>query len=183
MRTPVGSTTKDYQINSDGTVDFGDTPVTMGVYVQTHNALSSVPESRRDSIGIPSTHLETNALRTDPRVIKPIDERLKELAELPEGWDSGEGIPVKPIVIRTARALCVATIGWACRVKMFPCADGTLNLSFFKGDVFVEVEIDEDGAFDVYKEKGKGDKCELLNHIPNATIEELNDELVESIWS
>lgn len=183
MRTPVGSTTKDYQIRSDGTIDFGDTSASHEVYERTHNALSSGHRSWRDSVAIPSTHLETNALRTDLRIIKPIVKRLQELADLPDGWDSGEGIPVKPVVIRTAKGLCVNTIGWACHVKMFPCADGTLNLSFFREDVFVEVEIDGDGTFDIYKEKGRGDDCELLKHIPNATVEQLNDELVESIWS
>lgn len=110
--------------------------------------------------------------------ISPILEQLRELANLPEGWDSGDGIPVKQEVIQTAKKLYERTADWVFKLKMFPCADGTLNLVFCREDVFLEIEIDEDGTFDVYKEKGKGDNCKLVKHIPNASIEDVNSELI-----
>lgn len=140
---------------------------------------STLPEMRVPSLQPhPSGYTKVQAGTVASSRISLLLGQLHELANLPEGWDSGEGIPVKQEVIQTAKKLCERTADWVFKIKMFPCADGTLNLAFCREDAFLEVEIDEDGTFDVYKETGKGDDCKLVKHIPNASVEDVNSELI-----
>ena len=106
---------------------------------------------------------------------------LQELANLPEGWDSGEGIPVRQDVVYTAKQLYRYFANPFCKVNLFPWADGSLTLVFCADERFVEINIYEGGMYDVDVEKGKGSNFEKVKHIPNASIEEVGIEIFRII--
>jgi hypothetical protein len=99
------------------------------------------------------------------------------VANLPQGWDSGEGVPVRQDVVLTAQHLYGLLANPFCKVNIFPWADGSLTLVFCSDDRFVEINIYEGGVYDVNVERGIGSNFEKVKHIPNASIEDVGLEV------
>ena len=85
----------------------------------------------------------------------PLLAKLQKLANLPEGWEFGRGIPVRPEVIFTAQKIYRLAAKLPLEVDAFPWANGSLSLAFYAGDICVEVNIYGD-TYDIEVEIGKG---------------------------
>ena len=86
----------------------------------------------------------------------PVLTKLQELAELPPGWDYGEGRPTLPYVYQTARAFYQALAPFQLKADAFPCPDGSLYLVFYVGLRSVEIRIWADETIDLSVEEDMG---------------------------
>ena len=86
----------------------------------------------------------------------PVLTKLQELAELPPGWDYGEGRPTLPYVYQTARAFYQALASLQLKADAFPCPDGSLYLVFYVGLRSVEIRIWADETIDLSVEEDMG---------------------------
>lgn len=116
----------------------------------------------------------------------PLLAKLDDLANLPKGWEFGRGVPVRPEVIRTAQEIYGHfNAKFHLEADAFPWANGSLSLAFYAGNMCVEINIYGD-TYDVDVEKGKGPNFGEVKHIPDASMEDVNNEIIhivlESAW-
>ena len=87
-------------------------------------------------------------------------EQLNKLRNLPEGWDYGKGRPLSDPARITARELI--KLAGVCNksVELNPTTDGGVNITLSQpySEEFICIEVDHYGGFDVWLERGKGDK-------------------------
>lgn len=74
-----------------------------------------------------------------PRTAR-IDDRLEELAALRTGWLDGQGQTLAPLIIRTARDICVALRIYD-TVLIAPTEEGGINLEWADRNGSHELEI------------------------------------------
>ena len=125
----------------------------------------------------------TSNLPSDPLLGK-----LQELADLPNGWRFGEGIPPPPTVIHTAREIYQRLADSRLQVDAFPGVDGSLSLVFYANERCVEIYISQDGKLDLSVEEGEGFDFREITTISNASVLDVMNQVTllaqkSGIWN
>ena len=107
----------------------------------------------------------------------PLLLKLRELAELPEGWQYGEGIPPLEQVIQTAEEIYNKLSFFQFQVDAFPGLDGSLSLVFYSDQRCVEIDISQDGKLNLSMEDGKGYEYEEIESIPDASFQDVMNQV------
>ncbi len=105
--------------------------------------------------------------------------KLQELADLPDGWRFGEGIPPRPQAIDKARAIYRRLALLWLKADVFPSADGSVCLVFYAGERCVEIQVSQTGTLDVCVEQGKGADFQEIKDIPDASMAEAVEEVMQ----
>ena len=108
----------------------------------------------------------------------PLLGKLQELADLPDGWRFGEGIPPQPTVIHTALEIHQRLAGFRLKADAFPSVDGSLSLVFYAHERCVEIYISQDGKLDLSVEEGEGFDFREINEIADASITDVVEEVL-----
>ena len=100
----------------------------------------------------------------------PLLKKLQELADLPDGWRFGEGLPPQPNALLAAREIYQEAAPFRLKADAFPGADGSLTLTFYAAERCVEVGISPDGNIDISVEDGYGFDFEEIKDISDASL-------------
>ena len=99
-----------------------------------------------------STWLETVAPETRD-VLRPVFDRLDELAELPAGWSTSDALPISPVALDTARELMLAAVEEhgaddlnESAIDVDPTTEGGVEISWQGPNGELELTIQPDGA-------------------------------------
>lgn len=111
----------------------------------------------------------------------PVLTKLQELAELPLGWDYGEGRPTLPHVYQTARALYQALAPFQLKADAFPCPDGSLYLVFYVGLRSVEIRIWADETIDLSVEEDLGKHVKELVSREDISEHEAKNQVIYQV--
>ena len=114
----------------------------------------------------------TSDLPSDPLLTK-----LQELADLPDGWRFGEGIPPRSTVIHIAQKIYQRLADFRLRADAFPGIDGSLTLVFYADERCVEIYISQDGRLDLSVEEGEGFDFREVKDISNASVSNAVEEV------
>ncbi len=101
----------------------------------------------------------------------PLLAKLKELADLPDGWRFGEGVPPQPPALDTAQEIYRQLAYLRLKADAFPGVDGALTLVFYADERCVEVQISRNGEISVCVEEGEGFDFQEIEDIENASID------------
>ncbi len=110
------------------------------------------------------------------RSTDPLLAKLQELADLPDGWRFGEGIPPQPHALDKARAIYRRLAFLRLKADVFPSADGAVCLVFYAGERCVEIQVSQTGTLDVCVEEGKGFDFQEIRNIPDAAMAKAVEE-------
>lgn len=112
-------------------------------------------------------------------VQEPVEQEIMSFANLPEGWDYGEGSP--PSIETIDRAIAIYRVGkkYNLSVEVVPLGDGEIIVSFSKGETFIDILIGKHEIYRLSVEIGIGDKYEIGETINNAPINVIEDKLKE----
>ena len=118
----------------------------------------------------------------------PLLGKLQELADLPDGWRFGEGIPPRPTVIHTAQEIYQQLADFRLKADAFPGVDGSLSLVFYAHERCVEIYISQDGKLDLSVEEGEGFDLEEITAISDASIADVINQVTllaqkSGIWN
>ena len=103
--------------------------------------------------------------------------KLKELANLPDGWRFGEGVPPQPPALDTAQEIYRQLASLRLKADAFPGVDGSLTLVFYADERCVEVQISRNGEISVCVEEGEGFDFQEIEDIENASIDNVVKEV------
>lgn len=115
----------------------------------------------------------------------PLLKKLDEFANLPIGWEYGEGGPTLPHVSQIARSIYQDSTLFQFKADAFPCADGSLHLVFYADDRSAEVQIETDGVIDLCMEEkrnGRFVEVESPENVPrHEVIPQVADFLLQEL--
>ncbi len=93
------------------------------------------------SSGVPST--AAFAISGDPAWLPTVQERIRQLVGLPEGWDGHDGKPVKIDVARFALRLLRETLDpLGPAPQLVPLSYGGLQLEWHENGIDLEIEVE-----------------------------------------
>lgn len=104
--------------------------------------------------------------------------KLRETANLPQGWRFGEGRPPAKQVVAIARSLYQEFSALRLKADIFPGVDGSLSLVFYAHEISVELDIAPQGTIDLTIEEGQGFDFQELEHIEHASIADITHALL-----
>ena len=107
----------------------------------------------------------------------PLLAKLQELADLPDGWRFGEGVPPRPQALDRAREIHRQAASLRLKADAFPSADGSVNLVFYAGERCVEIYVSQTGTINVSVEEGEGFDFREIKKISNASITDAVEEV------
>ena len=107
----------------------------------------------------------------------PIEQEIRSLVNLQEGWDYGEGKPPSKSTINKAIQIYNLAKNYKILTEIFPIGDGDICLSFSQGEIFVDVEIESDGSYNLCIEKGIGNKYTIEEDIEDITFNDIENRL------
>jgi hypothetical protein len=110
-------------------------------------------------------------------------DKLRAMADLPEGWSYGEGRPVTPLAISVAQRYIVIASQLNLTSDVFPNVDGGCAVAFYRGDQLVEVSISPDGnRLGLRAESGMGYEFEnTIEPVERATSRQVYDHVLRLI--
>ena len=102
----------------------------------------------------------------------PLLAKLDELANLPFGWEYGEGRPTLPFLSEVAREIYQTLAPFEFEADAFPAADGSLHLVFYSGSRSVELRLEADRTIDLSLEEKIGRYFEEIRSQDNISKRE-----------
>ena len=113
------------------------------------------------------------SLMTSPLPPDPLLSRLNELANLPMGWEYGDGVPTLPYVYAIAQSLYSQLAFLRLQADAFPCTDGSLYMVFYADTKSVEIRIEVDGTLGLSLEEGQGPDFQEVLPIESASLDDV----------
>ena len=99
-----------------------------------------------------------------------VEEKLHRMEKLPPGWHFGEGVPISPDAIKSARQLYKIGKAHGFLVGVFPHEDGDVSIMFKAGNRYLEVLCLPDGTFSFTLEEGDGHPFALVREQENVPL-------------
>ena len=107
----------------------------------------------------------------------PIERKIESFADLPSGWNYGEGDPINHNVID--KALEIYQIGKPLYLncEVIPNTDGSIEISLYRQDHFMDFCINEDMSIDFVYEVGNGTEYNEIENINDISIDAIKNKL------
>ena len=101
--------------------------------------------------------------------------KLRQMAELPHGWNYGDGIPVSRVAIAVGERFLLLAARLGLKADVFPSPDGGCAVAFYSGEDRVEVSIGGDGSgLELRVERGIGNHFEdVIPPMENAQVRDV----------
>jgi hypothetical protein len=103
---------------------------------------------------------------------RSLAKKLRQMAELPHGWNYGDGVPVSRVAIAVGERFLLLAARLGLKADVFPNPDGGCAVAFYNGADRVEVSISDDGSgLELRVERGIGNDYEdIIAPIGNAQL-------------
>ena len=119
----------------------------------------------------------------------PVEEKLGEIGKFRTGWHFGEGLPMRPESIKTARKLHKVGKALGLADGVFPHEDGDVSIMFKaeEANQYLEILCLPDMKFSLTLEEGRGHPFTLIKENEDVTFEDVLKELqsfakTEILW-
>jgi len=125
-----------------------------------------------------STHFEAWLYCDESNICPdPIEKKIKSFSDLDLGWNYGEGESITQEVIK--KALEVYKIGksYCLDCEVFAITDGSIEVSLYRKDHFMDFLIKEDNSIDFTHEVGTGNKYKEVENINNISIDNIKNKI------
>jgi hypothetical protein len=107
----------------------------------------------------------------------PVEEYIRSFAELPEGWNFGEGRPSNAEIIRKAIEIYRFGKSLGFIGNAFPMGEGEIEISFSYQEHFIDFYLTNQDTIEYTYEVGIGENYQEIDHIDNISLEQLKGKL------
>lgn len=103
----------------------------------------------------------------------PTENKLLSFANLPEGWNYGEGSP--PTERTVHRAIEIYKVGksYGLDCEVFPVSDGCIEVSLYRNKYFIDILVKGDGTLDYTYEVGIGSNFQEVEQTEDISFDEV----------
>ena len=108
-----------------------------------------------------------------------IENKIQSFRDLPDGWDFGYGKAPSQFVIDIAIEIYRFGKNLGLNTEVFPIVDGSLEISLYMRDHFMDCLIQENGQIEFSYEIGIGEKYETILQIENISLIKIKEYLIE----